>query len=177
MNRASMTLILLFLLAGCGVRQKEKTVSTATAADVIITSSAFTHEGEIPKKYGCYGESVSPPLSLSAVPTATKSLALIVTDPDAPSGLFTHWVVWNISPDRTLIGEGEPPGGVEGTNSFGKTGYGAPCPPSGSHRYVFDVYALDTMLSLARGSAREDVESAMRGHVLAKGEIVGSYRK
>ncbi len=150
---------------------------TATAADLQIISPAFTNQSEIPKKYGCAGQSVSPPLSFAGVPPQTKGLALIVTDPDAPSGLFTHWVVWNIPPQTSSIGEGQSPGGTEGKNSFGKTGYDAPCPPSGSHRYIFDLYALDTALDLAPGSQREDVEKAMKGHVLAKGQILGTYRK
>jgi Raf kinase inhibitor-like YbhB/YbcL family protein len=173
-------LFTVFLLACCGPRQQEvtDTMSTTTAvADVTVTSPAFITGGEIPKQYGCAGESLSPPLSFAGVPAGTKSLALIMTDPDAPGGLFTHWVVWNIPPDKASIAEGRSPGGSEGKNSFGKRGYGAPCPPTGSHRYIFDVYALDTTLDLAPGAGREDVENAMRGHVLAKGQTLGTYRK
>jgi len=154
------------------------TATTQTAASAItITSAAFKNQGAIPKKYGCSGESISPQLAFSGIPGETKSLALIVTDPDAPGGTFTHWVVWNIPPAKASIGEGERPDGVDGKNSFGKIGYGAPCPPSGSHRYIFTMYALDTTLSLAKGSGREDVEAAMKGHILARGEIVGTYRR
>ena len=154
------------------------TAATQTAVKAItITSAAFKDQGAIPKKYGCSGESISPPLSFSGIPREAKSLVLILTDPDAPGGLFTHWVVWNIPPADASIGEGQRPGGIEGVNSFGNNGYGAPCPPNGSHRYIFDTYALDTTLSLAKGSGREDVEKAMQGHIAAQGKIVGTYRK
>lgn len=135
-----------------------------------VASPAFLNGAEIPREYGCGGAGTVPPLSFASVPQSAKSLALIATDPDAPGGLFTHWVVWNIPP-------GAAPHGVEGKNDFGKTGYGPPCPPSGSHRYFFDVYALDTTIDLPAGSTREAVEAAMKGHVLARGELVGTYRK
>ena len=179
MNRMFLSTVV--LIACCGPRREEvtNTMSTATAArtDVTVTSPAFVNEGEIPKRYACDGEALSPPLSLSVAPAGSKSLALIMTDPDAPGGLFTHWVVWNIPIGTTSIAEGQVPSGSEGKNDFGRTGYGAPCPPSGSHRYIFDVYALDSTLELAPDSGRKDVEKAMRGHLLAKGQILGTYRK
>lgn len=111
------------------------------------------------------------------MPASAKSLALIVTDPDAPRGTFTHWVVWNIPSNTTSIAAGQEPPGSQGKNDFGANGYGAPCPPSGSHRYVFHVSAVDTMLNVPAGASRADVEKAMKGHVVAEGELVGKYRK
>jgi Raf kinase inhibitor-like YbhB/YbcL family protein len=172
--------ILALLLACCGSRREEANPNMSTptaAADVTITSSAFTHGGTLPTRYGCSGQSLSPPLSFAGVPKGAKSLALIVTDPDAPSGTFTHWVAWNIPPDTKEIAEGHAAPGSEGTSDFGKRGYGGPCPPSGSHRYFFHLYALDTTLDLAADSERADVERAMNGHVLAKGELMGTYRR
>src|SRR6266481_5123903 len=108
-----------------------------------ITSSAFQEGASTPSKFTCDGAGTSPPLQIADVPSGAKSLALIVDDPDAPSGLFTHWTVWNISPQTSTIGEGSTPQGVQGTNDFGKAGYGGPCPPSGTHRYYFRIFALD----------------------------------
>jgi len=142
-----------------------------------VTSSAFDNNAEMPKQYGCAGASQSPPLAIAGVPASAKSLALIVTDPDAPRGTFTHWVVWNIPPSTTSIAAGQEPAGSQGKNDFGANGYGAPCPPSGSHRYVFHVSAVDTMLNVPAGASRADVEKAMKGHVVAEGELVGKYRK
>jgi Raf kinase inhibitor-like YbhB/YbcL family protein len=112
---------------------------------------------------------------ITHIPHETKSLALIMEDPDAPKGNFVHWVVWNISPHEA-IGEGSNPG-ISGTNSFGKTGYGGPCPPSGSHRYFFRVYALDKQLDLPPGSDKDALLAAMQDHILEKGELMGLYQK
>jgi Raf kinase inhibitor-like YbhB/YbcL family protein len=142
-----------------------------------ITSSAFQQGGNMPSKFSCDGSNTSPPLQISDVPTEAKSLVLIVDDPDAPSGLFTHWAVWNISPQTTTIGEGSTPKGVQGTNDFGKSGYGGPCPPSGTHRYYFKVFALDRELDLPVGAKRSHLESAIKGHVIAQGELMGRYSR
>lgn len=139
-----------------------------------VFSSAFEPNGTIPAKYTCDGENVSPPLRFEDVPEATESLALILDDPDAPRGTFTHWVVWNIEPVSNIEEDTIP--GVEGVNDFQKIGYGGPCPPSGTHRYVFRVYALDKQLELKAGAGRKDLETAMIGHILAEGELVGKYR-
>ena len=140
-----------------------------------IKSSAFEHNGLIPRKYTCDGEGVNPPITIENIPEGTQSLALTIDDPDAPMGTWDHWVVWNMPPKKE-IKENEVPG-VEGINDFGKHSYGGPCPPGGTHRYFFKVYALDTKLNLNANSRKKDLEKAMQGHVLAKGELVGRYSR
>jgi Raf kinase inhibitor-like YbhB/YbcL family protein len=140
-----------------------------------ITSSVFKNKGVIPAKYTCDGEDVNPPLSFEGVPEGTESLVLIVDDPDAPMGTWDHWVVWNIPPVEKMEENSIP--GTEGLNDFGKHSYGGPCPPSGTHRYFFKVYALDTKLDLPSNSRKRNVEKAMEGHILAKGEIIGLYSR
>jgi Raf kinase inhibitor-like YbhB/YbcL family protein len=143
-----------------------------------ITSPAFSHDGTIPSKFTCDGVDVSPPLSIVNIPEKTGSLALIVDDPDAPAGTWVHWVVWNILPGSREIPENSVPrGAIQGTNDFGKQRYGGPCPPSGTHRYFFKLYALDASLALKPGARKGQVEEAMKGHVLAQAELVGLYRR
>jgi Raf kinase inhibitor-like YbhB/YbcL family protein len=149
----------------------------AGGARMKITSSAFQQGANIPSKFSCDGANTSPPLQISDVPSEAKSLLLIVDDPDAPSGLFTHWAVWNISPQTTTIGEGSMPKGVQGTNDFGKSGYGGPCPPSGTHRYYFKIFALDRELDLPSSAKRSQLDAAMKGHVIAQGELMGRYAR
>jgi Raf kinase inhibitor-like YbhB/YbcL family protein len=149
----------------------------AAGARMKITSSAFQQGGNIPRKFTCDGENMSPPLQITSAPAEAKSLALIADDPDAPGGLFTHWLVWNISPQTNSIAEGSAPKGVQGTNDFGKSGYGAPCPPSGMHRYYFRIFALDRELDLRSGAKRSQLDAAMKGHVIAQGELIGRYGK
>lgn len=143
--------------------------------ELTITSSAFESKGVIPVKYTCDGEDVNPPLSVEGVPEGTESLVLIVDDPDAPMRTWDHWVVWNIPPTKK-IGENSVPG-TEGMNDFGKHSYGGPCPPSGTHRYFFKAYALNRKLDLPSNSRKRNVEKAMEGHILAKGQIVGLYSR
>lgn len=138
-----------------------------------ITSEAFTADGNIPVQYTGDGDNVNPPLRIENIPKETKSLVLIVDDPDAPAGVWHHWVVWNIPPKET-IDENEIPG-TEGLNDFGKHHYGGPCPPKGIHRYFFTVYALDTKLNLDSKSRSKKVREAMKGHILGEGELVGLY--
>jgi Raf kinase inhibitor-like YbhB/YbcL family protein len=142
-----------------------------------ITSSAFHEGANIPSKFTCDGSDTSPPLQIAGVPSGAKSLVLIVDDPDAPSGLFTHWLVWNIPPQTDSIAEGSAPKGVQGANDFGKSGYGGPCPPLGTHRYSFKIFALDRELELRSGAKRSQVDAAMKGHVIAQGQLVGRYAK
>jgi Raf kinase inhibitor-like YbhB/YbcL family protein len=149
----------------------------AGGAKMKITSSAFQQGGNIPSKFSCDGANTNPPLQISDVPSGAKSLVLIVDDPDAPSGLFTHWIVWNISTQTSAIAEGSAPKGVFGTNDFGKSGYGGPCPPSGTHRYYFKMFALDQELGLASGAKRSQLDAAMKGHVIAQGELMGRYSR
>lgn len=140
-----------------------------------LISIVFSQNGHIPPVYTCEGKNINPPLKVENIPDRTKTLALIVEDPDAPGGVFDHWVMWNISPNEA-IAEGSNPG-TSGTNSFGKTGYGGPCPPSGEHRYFFRVFALDDELDLVAGSKKEELLDAMKGHILATAELMGVYQK
>jgi len=149
----------------------------AGGAKMKITSSAFQQGGNIPSKFTCDGANTSPLLQISDMPSEAKSLVLIVDDPDAPSGLFTHWAVWNISPQTSAIAEGSTPKGAQGTNDFGKSGYGGPCPPSGTHRYYFKIFALDRELDLPSGAKRSELNTAMKGHVIGQGELMGRYSR
>jgi Raf kinase inhibitor-like YbhB/YbcL family protein len=149
----------------------------AEGATMKITSSAFHERGEIPSKFTCDGSDTSPPLQITGIPSEAKSLVLIADDPDAPSGLFTHWLVWNISPQTSSIAEGSTPKGVQGANDFGKPGYRGPCPPPGVHRYSFKIFALDRELDLRSGAKRSQVDAAMKGHVIGQGELVGRYAR
>lgn len=143
-----------------------------------ITTPAFQEEGNIPSKFTCDGSDANPPLRFEGAQAEAKSLALIVDDPDAPSGLFTHWLIWNIDPKTTAIDENSaPPNAIQGKNDFGKSGYGGPCPPSGTHRYFFKVFALDRKLELPAGSKRAQLDAQMRGHVIAQGELMGRYSR
>ncbi len=146
--------------------------------DMQLTSSNFNHHGKIPKKYTCDGENVNPALNIEQVPEGTKSLALVVDDPDAPAGDWVHWLVWNISPEIKKIEENSvPPSSLEGTTDFGAAKWGGPCPPSGEHRYFFKVYALDDYLDLDASAVKADVLKAMEGHILEKTELVGLYQR
>ena len=149
----------------------------AEGARMKITSSAFQEGGNIPSKFTCDGSDTSPPFQITGVPSEAKSLVLIADDPDAPSGLFTHWLIWNIPPQTNSIAEGSVPKGVQGTNDFGKSGYRGPCPPPGTHRYSFKIFALDRQLALRSGAKRGQVDAAMKGHVIAQGELVGRYSR
>jgi len=143
-----------------------------------ISSTAFTHNGPIPSKYTCDGADVNPPLVVENVPTGTHSLALIVDDPDAPAGTWVHWVVWNIRASTKEIKENAVPDGVsQGITDFKKRKYGGPCPPSGTHRYFFKLYALDATLTLGPNADKAVVESAMKGHILAQAELIGLYSR
>jgi Raf kinase inhibitor-like YbhB/YbcL family protein len=146
------------------------------ASSISITSSSFQAGGDIPAKFTCDGTNVSPALQIGGVPNEARSLVLLVDDPDAPRGLFTHWIIWNIDPKTTRVAENSAPAaGVQGTNDFGKRNYGGPCPPSGTHRYFFKIFALDTKLELKPNARRAELDAAMRGHVLAQGELMGRY--
>ena len=143
-----------------------------------VTSSAFQEGGAIPEKFSKNGQNVSPELRIEGTPAEAKSLVLIADDPDAPVGLFTHWLAWNIDPKISLIAEGSAPSGaVQGKNDFGEVGYGGPQPPSGTHRYYFKVFALDRTLDLKPAAKRHDLDVAMKGHVIAQGQVMGRYSK
>jgi Raf kinase inhibitor-like YbhB/YbcL family protein len=140
-----------------------------------ITSPEFTHNGHIPKKFTGQGRDVNPALNIEGVPGGAKSMALIVDDPDAPAGTWVHWVVFDF-PVTSRIDEDSVPG-KQGLNDFGRRDYGGPNPPSGTHRYFFKLYALDTELDLKEGSSKEELETAMQGHILAQSELIGLYKR
>jgi Raf kinase inhibitor-like YbhB/YbcL family protein len=143
---------------------------------MILTSSAFSEGEMIPKQYSREGGDKSPPLTIEDVPSNAKSLVLIVDDPDAPSGTFVHWILFNMSPTTREIREDSPPVmATQGRNDWGEIGYGGPQPPSGEHRYFFRMYALDTVLSLARGAKRFEMDEAMEGHVLDEAGLMGRF--
>lgn len=141
-----------------------------------LTSIAFKEHQAIPPQYGCYGENLSPPLKWEGAPSETKSYVLIVDDPDAPSKVWTHWVVYNIPTALHEIKEGQSPkDALEGLNDFGNSGYGGPCPPSGTHRYYFKLYALNQLLDLDKGATKQEVEKAMQTHILKETQLMGTY--
>ena len=143
-----------------------------------ITSPVFENNGFIPKKYTCDGADINPLLLIANVPAGTKSLSLIVDDPDAPAGTWVHWVIWNIDPQTREIKEHSVPNGAnQGLNDFRKHNYGGPCPPSGTHRYFFKLYALDAILTLDFNATKADVEKAMVEHIIAETRIVGLYKR
>ncbi|MFP5307764.1 MAG: YbhB/YbcL family Raf kinase inhibitor-like protein [Gammaproteobacteria bacterium] len=154
---------------------------------LLLTSSAFEADGAIPVRYTCDGEDMSPPLQWSGVPPDTKSLVLIVDDPDAPDPkapktTWVHWVLYNLPPDTRNLPEGVktsqlPRGTDEGVNDFQRTAYGGPCPPIGEHRYFFKLYALDTTLEELKAPTKADVEAAMQGHVIEQAQLIGTYRR
>lgn len=152
-----------------------------------LSSTAYEHGAEIPTKYTCQGEDISPPLSWEGIPEATKSLALIIHDPDVPSPdkpvrLWVHWVLYNLPVDATSLPEHTTPvklpaGTLEGLNDWDRTGYGGPCPPMGRHRYFHKLYALDVVLEGLHEPTKDRLEAAMQGHILAEAELIGTYEK
>jgi len=141
-----------------------------------ISSAAFKDGEMMPKKYTADGENISPPLAIEGVPLKTESLILIMEDPDAQGGTFTHWLVWNISPEKTEIKEGGKTG-FEGRNDFGRLGYGGPCPPSGIHKYVFRLHAMDGFMPITSGSKIDALKKAMTGHILEQATLIGRYSR
>jgi Raf kinase inhibitor-like YbhB/YbcL family protein len=177
--------LLLGCLAACSrpdtdVVSKER----STPVTIKIRSAGFAEGQAIPSKYTCDGEDMSPPLSWDSSPNGTKSLALICDDPDAPSGTWVHWVIYDLSATLTELPEAVPAkeealsGAKQGRNDFGRIGYGGPCPPAGSaHRYYFKLYALDGALNLKAGATKADVENAMKGHIVGQGQLMGTYKR
>ena len=156
--------------------------SQPRAGELQLSSEAFTHGDAIPMRYTCEGKDLSPPLHWSGVPRGTRSLALIVSDPDAPRGTWYHWLIYEIPPTLSGLPAGTQPNAVSraiahGLNSWQRTGYGGPCPPTGRHRYVFRLYALDRNLELPREPRAAALSQAMRGHVIAEAELIGTYEK
>jgi Raf kinase inhibitor-like YbhB/YbcL family protein len=180
-------LIVSMLLCACGGLMPGSVPPTSPAGQtmpsVALTSTAFQEGDLIPKKYTCDGQDISPPLAWSGLPQGTKSLALICDDPDAPLKTWVHWVVFNMPATVKELPEGVPvqeklaAGGIQGRSDFGKNGYGGPCPPFGTHRYVFKLYALDTELTLDGRAGKGEAVKAMEGHILAQGQLVGKYKR
>lgn len=174
----------LVVLAACSGGDDPATEEeTLSDSSIELTSPAFIDGSDIPTKYTCDGEGVSPPLEWSNLPGGTKSIALIVDDPDAPGRTFVHWVLYAISPDARGLPENvpdvdiTPEGTKHGRSGFGRSGYGGPCPPSGSHRYFFKLYALDSGLGLEAGADKGNLLQAMEGHILAQGQLMGRYQR
>lgn len=149
-----------------------------TRTKLKIWSPAFENHGQIPSLYTCDGANINPPLRIESVPRKAKALALVFDDLDAPRGSYVHWILWNIDPGLREIEENSVPGGaIQGTNDFKKRSYGGPCPPGRAHRYVLNLYALDRRLDLGPEATKEDLERAMRGHILDQAQWVGVYKR
>jgi len=182
MNR-TLVLAVALLLLGWAMAAAQ---GTGGQTGMKMTSKAFEHEGMIPEKYSCDGADVSPPLAWQGVPPGAKSLALICEDPDAPGGVFDHWVLYGLAATATSLPEGVeqserlPSGALQGRNSFRRIGYNGPCPPGGTHRYYFRLYALDATaeeLGLKPGATKAALQKAMQGHVLEEAEFMGRYSR
>ena len=151
--------------------------------DLKLTSASFSEGAMIPKQYTCDGKDISPPLAWSGVPPSAVTLALIADDPDAPTGVWVHWVLFNIPlstqnlPENVPARKALPDGAKQGTNDFGRIGYGGPCPPGGTHRYFFKLYALDAELKLDAGASKAQLLKAMEGHILAQGQLMGRFKR
>jgi Raf kinase inhibitor-like YbhB/YbcL family protein len=175
-------LVLAVLFIGCGDKRQSGSGAAANG-ELVVTSSAFKNGGPIPAVYTADGDNMSPPLDWSGAPESTRSFVLICDDPDAPTGLFVHWIVYNIPPGVNGFDENVPPydelydGIRQGLNDFGRYGYGGPAPPRGTHRYYFKVYALDRMLDLDGRVTRKDLMRAIEDHILARGQVMGKYTR
>ncbi len=181
LHAAALAFWLLACTALQGCRGPDPVIPASVGATMALTSTSFQN-GRIPPTFTCDGADQSPPLAWTTPPAATKSLALVVTDPDAPFGVFTHWLLYNLPPATRQLTQGMEKvpqlydGSRQGQNDFDRIGYGGPCPPRGfAHRYIFRLYALDTPINLAPGGRRNQLESAMRGHVVAEGELIARY--
>lgn len=181
MKRISFFCLLVILISACSSTQtpaKETTAPTEAAVTMEFKSDAFANGQSIPMKYTCTGNNVSPALTWNNAPSGTQSFALIVDDPDAPAGTWVHWVLYNIPAGTTELPESADPSSFSaGKNSAGHMSYDGPCPPSGTHRYFFKLYALDSTLSLSPGATKEQLLDAMKGHILAQGELMGTFSK
>jgi Raf kinase inhibitor-like YbhB/YbcL family protein len=170
--------IMILLASGCITKQEDN------MEKISISAEGFKDGTTIPDVYTCKGKDISPSLSWKGIPAGTKSIALIMDDPDAPGGTFVHWVLYNVPAQIQKLPEGMShdkilsDGSMQGMTDFGRTGYGGPCPPPGKpHRYYFKIYALDSRIELSPGASKKQLENAMAGHILAKGEIVGIYKR
>ncbi|MEM0467402.1 MAG: YbhB/YbcL family Raf kinase inhibitor-like protein [Candidatus Thermoplasmatota archaeon] len=157
------------ILSGCTTKE------TPDVKTLSVSSSAFINWGPIPRVYTCDDKDISPPLSFSNIPENVSSFVIFMDDIDTPSEDFVHWIIWNIPRNVTYLSAGQTTMYPQGTNDFGTIGYRGPCPPAGTHRYSFTVYALDTMLSLNAGATKKEVQEAIKGHIIAQGQIIGTY--
>jgi Raf kinase inhibitor-like YbhB/YbcL family protein len=174
-----MLIITLTLISGCAIQSEiQQAINKTKPAEIkqlTITSPAFANNTEIFQKYTCKGIEISPEIDIDGLPQETKSMAIILDDPDAAIQTFTHWLVWNIKPTKIIFENSAP--GTQGTNDYGVAFYKGPCPPMGTHHYYFKVYALDTMLDLKEGAEKSQLEKAMKGHIIAEGETVAIFIK
>lgn len=180
MKRKEITAVILLMISifivGCS--QNPSPTEGEPAMSIEMNSAAFAEGETIPEKYTCEGADLSPPLAWDGVPAEAQSLVIIADDPDAPAGTWVHWVMFNIPPGTTQLPEDVSSIGIEGMNDFNRSGYGGPCPPPGSaHRYFFKLYALDTTLDLSPEARKEDVVKAMEGHILAQGQLMGTFSR
>jgi Raf kinase inhibitor-like YbhB/YbcL family protein len=181
LGRLMVLCLVCLILVGGGCKPREE--EGARTMSFELTSASFVHEESIPSKYTCDGEDVSPPLQWTDPPQGTQSFALIMDDPDAPVGTWVHWVLYGLPADARTLPEGVAPdaeltsGGRHGKNSWGRLGYGGPCPPRGTHRYFFELYALDVALEVDSGASKEQLLQAMEGHILAQAELMGTYSR
>jgi len=171
--------VLVIVLSACSSTETPTEIPiTEAVMSMEIKSDAFASGQSIPAKYTCTGKNSSPALTWSGSPAGTQSFALIVDDPDAPAGTWVHWVLYNIPPNTNTLQENADTSGMSaGKNSSGNMRYDGPCPPSGTHRYFFKLYALDSALSLSPGATKEQLLNAMKGHILAQGELMGTFSK
>lgn len=186
MRNLILAFILIVLISACSPTV-EGTEEDFMTNQITLTSDAFASGGSIPAKYTCVGRDISPALAWSEPPAGTQSLALIMEDPDAPGGVWVHWVLYNIPPETRGLAEDLPVTGKNvpngqgspftGRNSWGDIGYGGPCPPSGMHRYIFKLYALDETVGLLPGADKGELLKGMEGHILAQGELTGTFSK
>lgn len=173
----------LLLLASCQGAQPAEELAVAGEGALALTSTAFEDGKEIPAQHTCDDQDISPPLEWEGAPSGTASFALIMDDPDAPIGTWVHWVVYDLAGDQQSLAVGVPDdpeladGGVQGTNSWSDTGYGGPCPPSGTHRYFFKLYALDVVLDAGPGLTKKELLREMEGHIVAQTQLVGTYAR
>lgn len=172
------TIFLLIISAACQPTSLGSETETTTQEELVVSSSAFTDGQKIPIKYTCDGEDLSVPLTWSGVPEGAQSLALIADDPDAPGRVYVHWVLYDLPAGLTTLDEGAGDTGTSGENSSRNLSYNGPCPPAGpAHRYYFKLYALNTELNLQPGASKEQVEEAMQEHILAEGQLMGTYQR
>ena len=179
-------IVLILLMPLCSCERQGKSVSEKkgeSKMEITVTSSAFEEGQLMPSKYTCDGQDISPSLQWSGINESAESIALICDDPDAPGRTWVHWVIYNLPADTTVLEENIAPtqalpgAAKQGTTDFGTIGYGGPCPPSGTHRYFFKVYALDSTVDLPAGATKQQLLDAMQGHIIGQGQLIGNYKR